>query len=187
MSRSEHRAWWLVFAVFTALLLWCYSARAEIIYDFGCPLKVRRATETAISAWECQLSESLPWGIVKITYDKHWQGNPLHCAVCEYNYLHDGVTVCSRTIRINARHYKWKRGDFGRIGKLCALDGALMHELGHVLLIPDLPCSLAVGWNEQDPLGSRDVWPTLYGRMWPGKLTLEAADIEAWQNLRKDN
>ena len=150
---------------------WAAAAPLTVAFDRGTPRSVKLATRAAMSAWETQVSEHLfkevsAWPIadVVIVYDRRWQG-PDVVAWTETYWLTPQDRM-RHVVSLNAKHYRWRRGDWGRIGRRVALDGVLMHELGHTLGLSDLP------WDESEP--------TMYGRVTPGALSLEAADYNSY-------
>jgi hypothetical protein len=140
------------------------------------PRKVKLATVLSTRAWKEQtgiefiLTKDWSSANLEIHFNKYY---PVNGTVASYRKLSE----MRGEIVVNANKedgYKWELGDFGRQDKRIALDGILMHELGHAIGLPDIPCNC----NAKDPLANRDKWATMYGRAWEGKMTLEKEDLE---------
>lgn len=169
-----------------------------VCYQFatGTPRKVKQATIVAAKAWTDQTGIRfvyeprqnmadvvIVWmkqygfeghGMV-YNFDYPWIGGPPGTLACAWIGRPTYVYINANTKdKINGC-WRWARGDFGRWGKTCALDGMLMHELGHCLLLKDVACNPA---SMADPLGDRENWPTLYGRIWEQKLILKKTDYD---------
>ena len=102
-----------------------------------------------------------------------WVGGPPGTLACCWNGKPSYIYI--NASRAEGERWKWVNDNSGRNGKVCGLQSALMHELGHVCGCPDLPAGIK---SVADPLDNRDSWNVMYGRMWP-KLTLTAADLSS--------
>lgn len=172
-------------------LIVCLSAFAEssetINYWIAprAPYMLRLAVKEATAAWTAQVG-------VEFVRTADWTRADF-CIVWDRQYDLPGTLACVKLgdvipmvyVRVNANRkdgWRWRLGDFGRWGKTCALTGAVFHELGHILGLPDIDSGAK---NLRDPLSNRTEWASMYGRAWENKLVIKTSDLEAFARRGK--